>query len=94
MRVAERQNASNRTALAEVNRALAEYDGFTVRGIADKIAKGMPLTPEESMYMTLQKAQQMLIPIVAPATQGLFADPDKQQPSPTGGTMKIVNKTA
>ncbi len=88
------QNASNRTALAEVNRALAEYDGFTVRGIADKIAKGMPLTPEESMYMTLQKAQQMLIPIVAPATQGLFADPDKQQPSPTGGTMKIVNKTA
>jgi hypothetical protein len=79
------QNASNRTALAEVNRALAEYDGFTIRGIADKIAKRMPLTPEESMYMTLQKAQQMLIPIVAPATRGLFANAGTQQPPPTGG---------
>jgi hypothetical protein len=87
------QNASNRTALAEVNRALAEYDGFTIRGIADKIAKGMPLTPEESMYMTLQKAQQMLIPIVAPATRGLFANAGNQQPPPTGGSMKIVSKT-
>jgi len=80
------QNASNRTALAEVNRALAEYDGFTIRGLADKIAKGMPLTPEESMYMTLQKAQQMLIPIVAPATRSLFANAgNRQQPPPTGG---------
>jgi hypothetical protein len=80
------QNASNRTALAEVNRALAEYDGFTIRGLADKIAKGMPLTPEESMYMTLQKAQQMLIPIVAPATRSLFAGAgNRQQPTPTGG---------
>jgi len=79
------QNASNRTALAEVNRALAEYDGFTIRGIADKVAKKMPLTPAEKMYMTLQRAQQMLIPIVAPATQSLFADTDTQQPPPTGG---------
>jgi len=88
------QNASNRTALAEVTRALAEYDGFAVRGIADKLAKGLPLTPDEKMYMTLQQAQQMLIPIVAPATKGLFANTGTQQPPPTGGSMKIVNKTA
>ena len=79
------QNASNRTALAEVTRALAEYDGFAVRGIADKLAKGLPLTPDEKMYMTLQQAQQMLIPIVAPATKGLFANTGTQQPPPAGG---------
>lgn len=79
------QNASNRTALAEVTRALAEYDGFAVRGIADKLAKGLPLTPDEKMYMTLQQAQQMLIPIVAPATKGLFANTGTQKPPSTGG---------
>jgi len=84
------QNASNRTALAEVTTALKEFDGFAVRGIADKIAKRLPLTPDEEDYLTLRRAQKMLIPIVAPATQKLFADPGT--PAPVDTSQFSINR--